>query len=128
MFCLSFSYLWSLILIAALLLCIDPVISVPSPKDGKDDRKGVIIVKDRESIQKAIKGAPVGARIEVYGKHNEQVEINKDGITLIGKNAELFPPNHYDEHNYCFGKSKDAEGRYLLCMYLMRQYYWLFLI
>lgn len=106
----SFGYLRFLILIAALLLCVGSVISAPSLRDSKGN-KGVIIVNDRESIQHVIRMARVGARIEVYGTHYEQVEINKDGITLIGKGAKLFPPSEYDKANYCFGKSQDNEGR-----------------
>lgn len=29
--------------------------------------------------------------------------IRKDGISIIGKEAKLSPPSHYDEHNCCFG-------------------------
>lgn len=117
----SLSYLRLLVLLAALLLCVYPTISAPSPKDGKDDNKDddrgkgkdddkdVISVKGGESIQKAIDNAKKGARIEVYGKHEEQVEITTDSIELIGKNAVLVPPRPYKK-NHCTGLSKEYDA------------------
>lgn len=117
---LSSIYLRLFVLLAALFLCIDPAVSVPSRKDhdgykdkcehkydykGGRDRK-VIRVRERESIQEAIDCARPYTRIEVEGHHREQVSISKDGITLIGKGAKLSPPGRIDRDNYCYGKVK----------------------
>lgn len=106
----SLAYLRLLVLLAALLLCIGSVVSHPSPTDdkkGKDDEKNVIRVKEKDSIQDAIKRAKPYTRIEVEGRHKEYVTINKDGISLVGKGAKLSPPD-YPAKNYCYGKVKDA--------------------
>ncbi|KAJ4320640.1 hypothetical protein N0V94_003288 [Neodidymelliopsis sp. IMI 364377] len=70
-------------------------------------------VSKKQSIQDAVKRAKPGTRIEVEGEHEEQVEIDKDGIYLIGvgKSAKLFPPKSYDEHNFCYGLSQDDTGK-----------------
>ncbi|KAJ4991930.1 hypothetical protein SVAN01_02525 [Stagonosporopsis vannaccii] len=113
---LIFTYLRLFVLLTVLSLCVSPAISVPSKKDGKDDddnnkggknNKGVIRVKHRESIQAAIDRAKPYTRIEVEGHHQEQVIIKKDGISLIGKNAKLSPPQNIDITNYCYGLVKD---------------------
>jgi hypothetical protein len=109
-------YLRLPILLAALLLCIGPVVSLPSPNDDKDqsdkkDDRNVIRVKHRQSIQDAIDHAKPYTRIEVEGEHQEQVTITKDGISLIGKGAKLTPPGHYDPHNFCFGLVRDPSTK-----------------
>lgn len=108
------SYLRHLILLAAFLLCVGSVLSVPSPKDDRYDEKNdkkVLRVKNGQSIQDAIDHAKPYTRIEVEGHHQEQLTITKDGISLVGKGAKLSPPTHYDEQNYCFGLSRDGEGK-----------------
>ncbi|KAF2626142.1 hypothetical protein BU25DRAFT_411971 [Macroventuria anomochaeta] len=121
----SLSYLRLFVLLAALLLCVGPALSIPSPKDGEDDdkhndnkddkddkkdNKNVIRVKEGQSIQNAIDRAKPYVRIEVEGEHAEQLTITKDGISLIGKGARLSPPGHYDPHNFCYGLVKDDAG------------------
>ncbi len=49
------------------------------------------VVGEGESIQAAIDAAEPGATIVVRGDHTENVWVNKDGITLIGRNATLRP-------------------------------------
>jgi len=50
-----FTYLRLLVLLVALLLCVGPVVSLPSPTGDEDDDKkddeDVIRVKGRDSIQ-----------------------------------------------------------------------------
>ncbi|KAJ4395392.1 hypothetical protein N0V91_010871 [Didymella pomorum] len=113
----SFTYLRLLVLLAALLLYVSSVGSLPSPTDDKNDKdddkkdyKDVIRVKGKDSIQDAIKRAKPYTRIEVEGHHKEYVTINKDGIALVGKGAKLSPPD-YPAKNYCFGKVKDASRK-----------------
>lgn len=109
-----FTYPRLLVLLAALLLCVGPVVSLPSyTNDNNDDKtnyKDVIHVKGKDSIQDAIKRAKPYTRIEVEGHHKEYVTINKDGIALVGKGAKLSPPE-YPARNYCYGKVKDATGK-----------------
>lgn len=109
---LSSTYLRLLVLLTALLLCISPVISSPSPTYGRDDKNHdkTVRVKKGESIQKAIDHAKPYTRIEVEGEHREQVVITKDGISLVGKNAKLTPPHPYDKKNPCYGLIQDDAG------------------
>jgi hypothetical protein len=111
------TYIRLLALLAALLLCVGPVLSLPSPIDDKNDKnndkkdyKDVIRVKGKDSIQDAIKRAKPYTRIEVEGHHKEYVTIDKDGISLVGKGAKLSPPD-YPGKDYCYGKVKDATGK-----------------
>jgi parallel beta-helix repeat protein len=51
------------------------------------------IVGPGESIQKAVKAAEPGDTILVRGVHRETVVVRKDGITLVGDEAVLVPPD-----------------------------------
>lgn len=54
------------------------------------------IVGPDESIQAAVRAASTGDTIVVRGVHREDVVIRKDGITLLGSNAVLRPPENPD--------------------------------
>ena len=51
------------------------------------------IVGPGESIQRAVNAAERGDTIVVRGTHRETVVIRKDGITLLGDEAVLLPPD-----------------------------------
>src|SRR3712207_4232497 len=51
------------------------------------------IVGPGESIQRAVNAAERGDTIVVRGTHRESVVIRKDGITLLGDQAVLLPPD-----------------------------------
>lgn len=108
---LSTTRLQLFVLLTTLLLFISPVISNPTPTYNTDDKDGKVIrVRKWESIQAAIDRAKPYTRIEVEGEHKEQIVISKDGISLIGKNARLSPPRHYDTKNPCYGLIQDDAG------------------
>lgn len=62
-----------------------------------------IRVRSGQSIQQALNKAPYGSRVVVEaGTYAEQISIQKDGISLIGKGAVLVPPENPVE-NPCSG-------------------------
>jgi Right handed beta helix region len=58
---------------------------------GKGDHGKKVIVGPGQSIQAAVDAAKPGTKIYVFGKHQENVAITTDGISLIGVHAVLTP-------------------------------------
>ena len=91
--------------LAALLLFATPILSSPTP-DNKNDGC-TTTVKHGSSIQSAINKAKPGDKIIVEaGTYAEQLTIKTSGLTLIGKNAILVPPEHFGI-NLCSGLNQD---------------------
>jgi hypothetical protein len=78
-------------LILAMLL-LGPVAASGDPEDA-DNGEARQIVGPGESIQEALSAAEHGDSILVRGVHRETVVVRKDGITLVGDEAVLKPPN-----------------------------------
>jgi nitrous oxidase accessory protein NosD len=70
-----------------------------------------VVVNPGESIQTAIDAAEPNTTIIVAGGvHAEQLTISKDGLTLIGQDAQLVPPP-VAEPNLCSGVAGPAPGQ-----------------
>ncbi|GAB7345489.1 hypothetical protein MBLNU457_3812t1 [Dothideomycetes sp. NU457] len=82
-------YMQKLFLVIAALLVVD-VLSARTRSKGSN----TIHVRRGASIQAAIDDAPDGARIEVeQGVYKGPIVISKNGISLIGHNAQIIPPD-----------------------------------
>jgi hypothetical protein len=68
----------------------------------------VVVVRSGQSIQAAVDAASPYTTIVVFGHHNENVAITKDGIRLIGRHATLQPPAT-PLHNACFDPSTPTD-------------------
>lgn len=68
---------WTIAVLAVLLAALVP--ATPASAGGRT------VVEEGESIQEAIDAAAPGGRIVIRGHHEENVWINKDGITLVGE-------------------------------------------
>jgi hypothetical protein len=70
-----------------------------------------VVVDPGESIQLAIDAAPPNTTIVVAGGvHAEQLSISTDGLTLIGRDAQLVPPP-VAVSNLCSGVAGPAPGQ-----------------
>ncbi len=82
-------------LIACLLAVFVAVLiaGVASAQEASSAQSQRAIVGPGESIQRAVNAAEPGDTILVRGTHRETVVIRKDGITLLGDEAVLKPPD-----------------------------------
>jgi len=67
-----------------------------------------VIVGPGQSIQAAVDAAKPGTKIYVFGKHQENVAITTDGISLIGVHAVL-TPGTTPTQNACFDPSNPGD-------------------
>ena len=98
-------------LFAGLLLLIAAVSSAQAGgghrgKHGDHGKK--VIVGPGQSIQAAVDAAKPGTTIYVVGKHQENVAITTDGISLIGVHA-LLEPGATPTQNACFDPSTPGD-------------------
>ena len=75
-----------------------------------------INVKSGDSIQAAVDKAKEGDTINVAkGTYKENVEISKNGITLVGKNATIVPPSKPHKGSVCWAP-KDKSSHSGICI------------
>jgi hypothetical protein len=75
----------------ALTLLVASGVALAVTKSGSAGAQSSV-VGPGESIQKAVSAAHPGDKIVVRGVHREDVVIRKDGIKLLGRNAEIEAP------------------------------------
>jgi len=78
-------------LLAVLLAVLVAGVASAQEEDSAQSQRS--IVGSGESIQRAVNAAERGDTILVRGLHHETVVIRKDGITLLGDDAVLQPPD-----------------------------------